>query len=279
MSTNLPSIKRHNHIIHPCLHKQKTKLLELLLEQNSERNILLVTQNNFDELKHLDKGGNFRVTNDELLAELKDFKADILISYDLPDEAALYMKRLAATKEKAIILLDDTEHTLLYPVETLLGRTVRQEIVSGFEPEPIQKPRQEEKPSQAKEFQSKKTSPRKPGEFKSEFKKKEYKSDKKTEFGKKEYKSDKQSEYKPKSYDKKSSDARNPKENTKPQRWEKKEREASKYIGKDENGKAMFSGKTRERNHAYDGTPKDNGVKRTVRKINIKPKKEESKEK
>ena len=36
-----------------------------------------------------------------------------------------------------------------------------------------------------------------------------------------------------------------------------KKREESKYLGKDENGKPIFSGKTRERNHRHDGTPKD----------------------
>ena len=40
-----------------------------------------------------------------------------------------------------------------------------------------------------------------------------------------------------------------------------KKREESKYLGKDENGKPIFSGKTRERNHRHDGTPKDESEK------------------
>jgi hypothetical protein len=39
-------------------------------------------------------------------------------------------------------------------------------------------------------------------------------------------------------------------------------KEESKYLGKDENGKAIFSGKTRDRNHRYDGTPKSESEKR-----------------
>jgi len=39
-------------------------------------------------------------------------------------------------------------------------------------------------------------------------------------------------------------------------------REESKYLGKDENGKPIFSGKTKERNHRYDGTPKSEEEKR-----------------
>jgi superfamily II DNA/RNA helicase len=40
-----------------------------------------------------------------------------------------------------------------------------------------------------------------------------------------------------------------------------KKREESKYLGKDENGKPIFSGKSRERNHRHDGTPKDESEK------------------
>lgn len=58
----------------------------------------------------------------------------------------------------------------------------------------------------------------------------------------------------------------------------------STYIGDDENGKAKFSGKTKDRNHRYDGTPKTNqekqasGKKRPKRSVtvkSIKPKSDE----
>ena len=42
----------------------------------------------------------------------------------------------------------------------------------------------------------------------------------------------------------------------------KKARKESKYLGKDEDGKPMFSGKTGERNHRHDGTPRTDDEKR-----------------
>ncbi len=46
-----------------------------------------------------------------------------------------------------------------------------------------------------------------------------------------------------------------------------KKREESKYLGKDENGKPIFSGKTRERNHRHDGKPKDESEKQFTPKL------------
>jgi superfamily II DNA/RNA helicase len=40
-----------------------------------------------------------------------------------------------------------------------------------------------------------------------------------------------------------------------------KKKKESKYLGKDESGKPIFSGKSGERNHHYDGTPKDEAEK------------------
>ncbi|MCJ7766748.1 MAG: hypothetical protein MUP09_12575 [Thiovulaceae bacterium] len=45
-----------------------------------------------------------------------------------------------------------------------------------------------------------------------------------------------------------------------------KKREESKYLGKDENGKPIFSGKSRERNHRHDGTPKNESEKQNTPK-------------
>lgn len=43
-------------------------------------------------------------------------------------------------------------------------------------------------------------------------------------------------------------------------------RKGSAYVGKDENGKAKFSGKTGDRNHKYDGTPKSKDAKKSTSK-------------
>ena len=56
---------------------------------------------------------------------------------------------------------------------------------------------------------------------------------------------------------------------------EKKKKAPNKFLGKDENGKAIFSGKSGERNHRYDGTPKDryNAPKKVGKAIKIKSRK------
>ena len=51
--------------------------------------------------------------------------------------------------------------------------------------------------------------------------------------------------------------------------WAKQKKE-SKYLGKDEEGKAMFSGKTGERNHRYDGTPRSDDEKKENAKYKSK---------
>ncbi len=59
-----------------------------------------------------------------------------------------------------------------------------------------------------------------------------------------------------------------------------KEKEPNKYLGKDENGKAKFSGKSGDRNHGHDGTPKDksNAPSKVGRTINIKARKPKEEE-
>jgi hypothetical protein len=58
-------------------------------------------------------------------------------------------------------------------------------------------------------------------------------------------------------------------------KWEKKKKAPNKFLGKDENGKAIFSGKSGERNHRYDGTPRDkyDAPKKVGKKISIKARK------
>ena len=87
---------------------------------------------------------------------------------------------------------------------------------------------------------------------------------------KKEYKSDDKKDFK-----------KDFKKSDKDDKWAKKKKEPNKYLGKDENGKAIFSGKSGERNHRHDGTTRDASYppKKVGRKINIKSlKKSEDKE-
>ena len=51
--------------------------------------------------------------------------------------------------------------------------------------------------------------------------------------------------------------------------WAKQKKEST-YMGKDEDGKPIFSAKTGERNHRYDGTPRDDDEKRANPKYKSK---------
>ncbi|MDF1877847.1 hypothetical protein JHD47_08475, partial [Sulfurimonas sp. SAG-AH-194-L11] len=57
--------------------------------------------------------------------------------------------------------------------------------------------------------------------------------------------------------------------------WAKKKKEENKYLGDDENGKARFSGKSGDRNHAHDGTPRarSSAPKAGGKRISIKARK------
>jgi hypothetical protein len=266
MSSTATLLKRHNHRVHPCKPEQKQELLTLLLTQNANKNILVVATNTTDILNEVENAKNTSIISDEDLANAPELKCELLISYDLPQKAIIYMARIARTTEFALILLDPEEQTLLYPIETLSGRTLMQETVAGFETvvkktEPIKK---EFKPrNDKKEFKPKRD------DFRGE--KKEYKPRSNEERGEKKYgdkpaRDDKRPAKKP--YNKDASKA-----------WDNKEKKGSKFLGKDENGKALFSGKTGDRNHRHDGTPKDYVPKVPGRKINIKSlKKPEEKE-
>lgn len=257
MSNSTPTLKRHNHRVHPCKEEKKDELLELLLSKNSDKQIIVVTSN---KTEMTTEQANVTIVSDEELATNAELKCDMLISYDLPDKAITYMARIARTNRYATIMLDPSQEKLIHPIETLIGRTIMQELIEGISEVPIVKEAQPIK----KEF--------KPRDDKRDFKPRDEKRDFKPRDDKKGYKSDKKFDDRPKKpYSKDDS-----KGERKP--WEKKQKTESKYLGKDENGKAIFSGKSGERNHRYDGTPKERAPKLTGKKINIKSlkKKEDS---
>ena len=240
MSSSTPSVKRQNHRVHPCLPERKPELLNTLLRQNEKLNILVVAVDNPEAVACAATQDNVTVTSDIALAETPQLQCDLLISYDLPESAEAYMARLSHAKTHALILLDPKEQKSLYPIERLLGRTLVQEIIDGFDPEPVISPKEEtkafkprdggrERKRDEKSGRNDRRSPRKPGTSGSK--------------------------------EKNSSD-----------RWAKKEREPSRYLGKDENGKPLFSGKTGERNHKYDGTPKDGSDKNAKKRSEGKSK-------
>lgn len=229
MSSATPQLKRHNHRVHPCKNEKKEELLKQLLEKNSSKKIIVVTAEK-SELTTEQK--NVSIVSDKELYNSPELRCELLISYDLPAKAIIYMSRITKSEAYALILLDPGEESLLHPIETLNGRTIMQELIEGFSEIP------EVKQAQPKKLE-------KNQEARKDFKPREGKFDK-------------------------------PRGEKKP--WDKKEKEESRYIGKDENGKSIFSAKSGERNHRYDGTPRGKDPKLTGKKISIttRKKKEDS---
>ena len=162
MSTNQITIKHNKHRIHPCPNEKKLALLNMLLSQNSGLSIVVALSDNSLLTKEAITEPNVSLLSDEELAGVPELKCELLISYDLPQSAELYISRLAKTTDSAIALLDISEQNNLYPIETLLGRVIRQEIVTGFEypeqpkmkiaPKPSLKPKSDAKRAERKPF-------------------------------------------------------------------------------------------------------------------------------
>jgi hypothetical protein len=315
------SLKHNKHRIHPCPNDKKLSLLNLLIAQNSTLDIVVATAEDTQAIKEAITASNVKVLNDKELLKLPELRCKLLISYDLPSTAILYMARVAKATEGAIILLDKDEQKQLYPIETLLGRVIRQEIVAGFEyaveekikreQKPFDRPKRDGERSERKPFDKPKYDrPKRDGERseRKPFEKPKYDKPKRDSekperkpFDKPKYDKPKRdgesSERKP--YDKPKYDKpkregerseRKPfdkpkfdkpkrdgekseqKAYDKPKRDDKK---SNKFLGKDESGKAKFSGKSGERNHRYDGTPKEKyeAPKNVGRKISIKERK------
>ncbi|WP_297441174.1 hypothetical protein [Sulfurimonas sp.] len=240
MPTNNIQIKSNNHRIYRCPTEKKTELLNKLIQENPDANILVMCSKNPEQIKEKLENQNVRVIEDKELVKDKDLSCDYLISYDMPIKAIVYMARVSKSVQKAVMLLDESEQKALYAIETLLGRAIKQETLEGFA-----YPVKERKTSDAP------------------VRKKMTKDDIK-EVAKKRYESSTQEKEK---FEKKSDE--------KAGKWEKKKKAPNKFLGKDENGKALFSGKSGERNHRHDGTPKEryDAPKTTGKRINIKARK------
>lgn len=259
MSTDSITIKQNNHRIHLCAKDRKIELLNHLISKNSSSNIIVVASVDAKGIKDSLENQEIVVMSDKEFITNKELTCEMLISFDIPQKAIIYSARIAKVTDKAITLVDENEQTKLYQIEMFLGRAIKQEIVKGFE---YEQKKEEEKPKYPARKMTR-------DQIKDEAKKryeKNLNSDEKPKFDKpkKEFKSDK------KPYNNSKRD------NSKDNRWAKKDKKPNKFLGKDENGKAIFSGKSGERNHHYDGTPKDrfSKPKKVGRKIQIKALKE-----
>lgn len=257
------TIKRQNHRIHPCITARKTELLNFVISQNPARSILVVTAN---DTKAIDIAQTKEITlvSDSDLVQPSETMYDIIISYDLPEKAIIYMTRYARAKEFAIILLGAEDQKHLYAIETLFGRTITQEPLASFEPNfgiAVEQKNKEEIAVQRAKREEERNNPR---SAKRDFKPR--RNDSKSDFKPK--RDDARPEFKPEDRGPRDDNrpARKPYEGNKTQSrssnpWEKNKSKPTEFLGKDENGKPIFGTKTRERNHYIDGTPRTDADK------------------
>ena len=235
---SIPQLKRHNHRVHPCERQQKLPLLKFLLEKYADQKVLVIAVADLSALE-LDFD-NVTLINDTQLTEQPELTADIIISLDLSSSAEQYLERLKHTSQMALILANEQEQLKLYDIEKIIGRSLNKEDIEGFEIVSKQVKDAEEAAVAAVQQQLKDKKP---------FKKREDRSyDKNKSFDKN------------KSYDKNKSFDKN--KNFPKKEGDFKKKSGGKYLGKDENGKPIFSSKDKERNHRYDGTPRSEQEKR-----------------
>ena len=257
MSSNNLTIKPNNHRVYHCPFEKKIELLNLLIKENASKSIVVVTAQDTKSIEEGLENKEITVIEDRNLIKDKALCVQIIIGFDMPIKNIVYMARASKATENSFMLLDESEQKDLHFVERLLGRAIKQEKREGFEYPIVEK---EEK------FKEKRLSK---DEIKEVAKKRYEKStntqenagfEKKKSFDKpkKEFKKDFKKDARPKD-----------------DNWAKKKQAPNRFLGKDENGKALFSGKSGERNHRYDGTPRDkwDAPKVTGKKINIKARK------
>ncbi len=240
MPADTISIKPNNHRIYQCPNDKKIELLNKIIQENKNEDILVVCSSEPENLKEKLQNQEIKIMEDRELVKDKNVQCDFLISYDMPIKAIVYMARVSKALKKSVMLLDESEQKTLHSIETLLGRAIKQEILEDF----------------AYPVKEKSAEPLR----------KKLSKDTIKEVAKKRYESSTQE--KPK-LDKRKHDFK------KDDKWAKKKKSPNKFLGKDENGKAIFSGKSGERNHRHDGTPRDKYdiPKTTGKRIHIKARK------
>jgi hypothetical protein len=133
MSSLLSSIKPNNHKIHPCISERKVALCLAIILKNKNKNIIITTAGDTKILEDEISFENVKIFTDKDLIQNNKESCELLISFDLPNKAIIYDARLVHTSSNAILLLSKNEQALLYPIETLFGRVIKQEIIDGYE--------------------------------------------------------------------------------------------------------------------------------------------------
>jgi len=253
MSSNQISIKPNNHRIFQCVSQKKLELLNKIIEEHKDVNILVACSKEPQTIIDSLQNKAIKVIEDRDLIKDKELTCEFLISFDLPIKNIVYMARVAKATNKAVMILDESEQKELYQIERLLGRALKQEVIEGFAYPQKEKKEEVYGKKPLTKVQIKEIAKQRYDEKTGEPQEKSY-DDKKPkrdydDEGKKSYDKD----GKKNNFNKSDSD----------DKWAKKKKAPNKFLGKDENGKAKFSGKSGDRNHRYDGTPK------VGKKINI----------
>ena len=250
MSANEITIKAGNHRIYQCQNDRKIALINKVIAENEKLDILVVCSSDVAALRESLESKKVRVVEDRELVKDKEMSCEFLIGYDMPIKAIVYMARVSRASQKAVMLLNESEQKFLHSIETLLGRAIKQEALEGFMYEVPEK----------KEEDPKKRKPLTKAQI--------------TEIAKQRHEDATVDKPKKEYSDKPKRDFRDSKGSS-DDRWAKKKKEENKYLGKDENGKAIFSGKSGDRNHRHDGTPrgKFDAPKAGGKRISIKARK------
>ena len=132
MSTNNISIKPNNHRIYQCQAEKKIALLNKLIEESSEKDIIVVCSREPQKIEEGLENKDIRVFEDKDFVQNKEIECAFLISYDMPIKDIVYIARVAKATQKAVMLLDESEQKELHAIESLLGRAIKQESVEGF---------------------------------------------------------------------------------------------------------------------------------------------------
>ena len=267
MSSNSISIKPNNHRVYQCPTDKKIELVNKIISENEKMNIVVACSKDVDVIKDMIQNSKVTVVEDKNLIKDKELSCELLISFDMPIKGIVYMARVAKATQRAIFLIDESEQKGLHDIEMLLGRSIKQDIIDGFEYAVVEKKESNERPvRKMTKVQIKEEAKKRYDKVTAEPKEKSYKP--KRDYGdddKKAYSKDGQKKDFKKDFNKSDSAGK----------WDKKKKEPNKFLGKDENGKAIFSGKSGDRNHRYDGSQKDkwDAPKKVGKRINIKERK------
>ena len=126
------SIKHNQHRAYPVNTDKKLALLQHLVNENASKSIIIVSAEENSEIKEAIVAKNVNIIDDRTLYKDKELKANLIISFDVPTKSIVYISRLSHSTAAAIVLVSKDEESLLHPVETLLGRAIKQEVLAEF---------------------------------------------------------------------------------------------------------------------------------------------------